>query len=60
MLVAVGVVLGRTNATTNSRVISDSVFAVSAVITVVAAAFIYWKMTKVRVEVWKEMRYVVC
>nr|XP_031864335.1 uncharacterized protein CI109_000248 [Kwoniella shandongensis]KAA5531407.1 hypothetical protein CI109_000248 [Kwoniella shandongensis] len=54
--VYVGVVLGQTNASTNSHVVSDCVFAACALITVGALWFIYKRMTKVRKSVLINMR----
>ncbi|WRT67925.1 uncharacterized protein IL334_004899 [Kwoniella shivajii] len=54
--VYVGVVLGQTNASTNSHVISDCVFAACALITLGALYFIYKRMIKVRKGVLISMR----
>ncbi|WVW84840.1 hypothetical protein I302_106875 [Kwoniella bestiolae CBS 10118] len=54
--VYVGVVLGQTNASTNSHVISDCVFAACALITLGALYFIYKRMIKVRKSVLISMR----
>ncbi|KAK8858708.1 hypothetical protein IAR55_002937 [Kwoniella newhampshirensis] len=54
--VYVGVVLGQTNASTNSHVVSDCVFAACALITLGALWFIYKRMIKVRKSVLISMR----
>ncbi|WVQ96474.1 hypothetical protein IAU59_003579 [Kwoniella sp. CBS 9459] len=54
--VYVGVVLGQTNASTNSHVVSDCVFAACAIITIGALWFIYKRMLKVRKGVLISMR----
>ncbi|WVF68958.1 hypothetical protein IAT40_003732 [Kwoniella sp. CBS 6097] len=54
--VYVGVVLGQTNASTNSHVVSDCVFAACALITLGALWFIYKRMIKVRKGVLISMR----
>ncbi|WWC62743.1 uncharacterized protein I303_105340 [Kwoniella dejecticola CBS 10117] len=54
--VYVGVVLGQTNASTNSHVISDCVFGACALITLGALYFIYNRMIKVRKGVLISMR----
>lgn len=56
----VGVVLAGESATTkNSHVVSDIVWAVTAVVSIGAGWYIWYRMSKVRVEVWREMRCVV-
>lgn len=56
----VGVVLAGESATTkNSHIVSDIVWAVTAVVSIGAGWFIWYRMSKVRVEVWREMRCVV-
>ncbi|WVQ85083.1 hypothetical protein IAT38_007247 [Cryptococcus sp. DSM 104549] len=54
--VYVGVVLGKTNASTNSHVVSDCVFAACAIITIGALWFIYTRMLRVRKRVLLSMR----
>jgi hypothetical protein len=55
----VGVVLaGESSTTKSSHLVSDIVWAVTAVVSVGAGWYIWWKMSKVRIEVWREMRYV--
>ncbi|KAJ9126213.1 hypothetical protein QFC24_001936 [Naganishia onofrii] len=54
---AVGVVLaGESSTTKSSHVVSDIVWAVTAVVSIGAGWYIWWKMSKVRIEVWREMR----
>ncbi|KAJ9118097.1 hypothetical protein QFC22_003996 [Naganishia vaughanmartiniae] len=53
----VGVVLaGESSTTKSSHVVSDIVWAVTAVVSIGAGWYIWWKMSKVRIEVWREMR----
>ncbi|ORY25935.1 hypothetical protein BCR39DRAFT_542633 [Naematelia encephala] len=54
--VYVGVVLAKQNASTNSHVVSDCVFAATVVISLFALWFIYRRMTAVRKQVLLEMR----
>ncbi|ORX37300.1 hypothetical protein BD324DRAFT_439769 [Kockovaella imperatae] len=54
--VYVGVVLGEQNPTSNSHVVSDSVFGVTAVVTIGALIFIYRRMMAVRKKVIIGMR----
>lgn len=55
----VGVVLaGESSTTKSSHLVSDIVWAVTAVVSIGAGWYIWWKMSKVRIEVWREMRYV--
>ncbi|WWC88530.1 uncharacterized protein L201_003441 [Kwoniella dendrophila CBS 6074] len=54
--VYVGVVVGQTNPSTNSHVISDCVFAACAIITLGALYFIYKRMIRVRKAVLISMR----
>ncbi|KAJ9090890.1 hypothetical protein QFC20_007795 [Naganishia adeliensis] len=55
--VYVGVVLaGESSTTKSSHLVSDIVWAVTAVVSIGAGWYIWWKMSKVRIEVWREMR----
>lgn len=59
LLPAVGVVLaGESSTTKSSHLVSDIVWGVTAVVSVGAGWYIWYRMSKVRVDVWREIRYV--